>query len=143
VLDHVGIRVSDLAQSRRFFEEALFPLGYELVMEHEISGAGSGHAGKPLLWIKQGVPSTAVHVAFSSPNRSAVDDFYDAAIAAGGRDNPSASILGRKHPRDVPPHATSKARESLLNLSARPCRLAASAALGRCWRGWIATAFTH
>jgi hypothetical protein len=48
---------------------------------------GFGHAGMPLFWIKQGAPGAAVHVASSSPDRATVDAFYDAAIAAGGRDN--------------------------------------------------------
>jgi hypothetical protein len=37
VPDHVGLRVSDLPQSRRFCEEALFPFGYAPVMEHEMT----------------------------------------------------------------------------------------------------------
>jgi catechol 2,3-dioxygenase-like lactoylglutathione lyase family enzyme len=93
VLDHVSLRVSELDRSKRFFEAALSPLGYELIMEHEISGSGFGLAGKPDFWIKQGVPSAAIHVAFSSPDRASVDAFYNAAIAAGGEDN------GRPGPR--------------------------------------------
>ena len=47
MLDHVGIRVSDFEQSKRFFAEALSPLGYELIMEPSVSAAGFGRRGKP------------------------------------------------------------------------------------------------
>jgi catechol 2,3-dioxygenase-like lactoylglutathione lyase family enzyme len=87
VLDHINLPVSDIERSKRFFQQALSPLGYELLMEHGISGAGFGHAGKPDFWIKQGVLSNAVHVAFASPDRVTVDAYYEAAIAAGGRHN--------------------------------------------------------
>jgi catechol 2,3-dioxygenase-like lactoylglutathione lyase family enzyme len=87
MLDHINLPVSDIERSKRFFQEALSPLGYELLMEHGISGAGFGQAGKPDFWIKQGVPGAAVHVAFAGPDRATVDAFHDAAIAAGGRDN--------------------------------------------------------
>ena len=42
MLDHVSLPVSDLERSKRFYEDALSPLGYELVMEHHISGVGFG-----------------------------------------------------------------------------------------------------
>ncbi len=42
MLDHVSLPVSDLEPSKRFYVEALSPLGYELIMEHHISGVGSG-----------------------------------------------------------------------------------------------------
>jgi catechol 2,3-dioxygenase-like lactoylglutathione lyase family enzyme len=87
LIDHINLPVSDIERSKRFFREALSPLGYELLMEHPISGAGFGQAGKPDFWIKQGMISSAVHVAFASTDRVAVDAFHDAAIAAGGRDN--------------------------------------------------------
>jgi catechol 2,3-dioxygenase-like lactoylglutathione lyase family enzyme len=69
VLDHVGIRVSDRERSKRFYAEALAPLGYELVMEHRISGVGFGRSGKPDFWIREGVPAATVHVAFAAGRR--------------------------------------------------------------------------
>ncbi len=41
-MDHVNLPVADLERSKRFYEEALSPLGYGLIMEHHISGAGFG-----------------------------------------------------------------------------------------------------
>ena len=62
MLDHVGIRVSDFEQSKRFFTEAISPLGYELIMEPSVSTAGFGRRGKPDFWIghgDRGQPSTS------------------------------------------------------------------------------------
>ncbi len=87
MLDHVNLPVTDLERSKRFYEEALSPLGYELIMEHHISGVGFGESSKPDFWIKQGAVGSAVHVAFTSPDRATVDAFHTAAVAASGRDN--------------------------------------------------------
>jgi catechol 2,3-dioxygenase-like lactoylglutathione lyase family enzyme len=35
MIDHVALYVSDLNQSRRFYEQALEPLGYGIVFEME------------------------------------------------------------------------------------------------------------
>ncbi len=97
MIDHINLLVSDIERSKRFFQEALSPLGYELLMEHRISGAGFGQAGKPDFWIKQEVLSSAIHVAFASPDRATVDAFHDAAIAAGGRDNGPPGLRPEYH----------------------------------------------
>ena len=47
MLDHVGVPVSDFERSKRFYAEALSPLGYELIMEPSVSAAGFGRWGKP------------------------------------------------------------------------------------------------
>ncbi len=84
MIDHLGLRVSEYAESKRFFESALAPLGYQVVMEFGGSVAGLGAAGKPDFWISQGEAAGAVHVAFASPDRATVDAFHQAALAAGG-----------------------------------------------------------
>ena len=98
MLDHVSLPVSKLEQSKRFYEEALSPLGYELIMEHHISGVGFGESAKPDFWIRQGAPGAAVHVAFASEDRATVDAFHEAAMAAGGRDNGGPGLRPEYHP---------------------------------------------
>jgi catechol 2,3-dioxygenase-like lactoylglutathione lyase family enzyme len=93
VLDHVSLPVSDRERSKRFYAEALSPLGYEPIMEHHISGVGFGRSGKPDFWIREGAPAATVHVAFAADDRATVDAFYERAIAVCGRDN------GRPGPR--------------------------------------------
>jgi catechol 2,3-dioxygenase-like lactoylglutathione lyase family enzyme len=98
VLDHVGLPVSDFERSKRFYEEALSPLGYELIMEPSVSAAGFGRRGKPDFWIARGDPGHAVHVAFTADDRATVDAFYEAAIAEGGRDNGGPGLRPQYHP---------------------------------------------
>ena len=97
MLDHLGLRVSDYAKSKRFFEDALAPLGYKLIMEFGGSTAGLGAEGKPDFWISEGGPGAQVHVAFVSPDRSTVDAFHRAALAAGGRDNGAPGVRPEYH----------------------------------------------
>lgn len=90
MFDHVGLRVSDLDSSVRFYEAVLAPLGHTLAARDD-AGAGLGPAGAPALWLHrhEGDPATARggHVAFRAPSRAAVDAFHAKGLAAGGRDN--------------------------------------------------------
>jgi catechol 2,3-dioxygenase-like lactoylglutathione lyase family enzyme len=98
MLDHVGIPVSDFERSKRFYEETLSPLGYELIKEPSYGAAGFGRSGKPDFWVFRGEPGHAVHVAFASEDRATVDAFHEAAIAAGGKDNGRLGLRPEYHP---------------------------------------------
>ncbi len=93
MIDHTGLEMSDPAKSRKFYEEALAPLGYKVIMEipTEHTGGivviGLGVPPKPDFWLHQGTPTTRIHIAFRADDRAQVDAFYRAAIAAGGKDN--------------------------------------------------------
>jgi catechol 2,3-dioxygenase-like lactoylglutathione lyase family enzyme len=97
VLDHVGVPVSDFEHSERFYEQALSPLGYELIMEPSVDAAGFGRWGKPDFWIGQGEPGQAFHIAFAADERATVDAFHEAAMAAGGRDNGGPGLRPEYH----------------------------------------------
>lgn len=100
MLDHVGLNVNDYATSRRFYEQALAPLGYEVVMADDAwKGAGFGRDGKPFFWIVQRDPvGTGTHVAFHCTDRATVDAFHAAALAAGGADNGGPGVREHYHP---------------------------------------------
>jgi catechol 2,3-dioxygenase-like lactoylglutathione lyase family enzyme len=94
MIDHTGLRVSNPTTSRHFYERALAPLGYKVLMEvpKEFTGGlvalGYGVPPKPDFWMMEGAPNEPrIHVAFRADNREAVDAFYEAALAAGGKDN--------------------------------------------------------
>jgi catechol 2,3-dioxygenase-like lactoylglutathione lyase family enzyme len=94
MIDHIGFPVSDLGASKAFYLQALEPVGIALVWEvaAEQSGGGNhlgfGANGRPFFWIGDGkLPMGTLHVAFPAPDRAAVHAFYEAAMAAGGRDN--------------------------------------------------------
>ncbi len=85
MFDHIGLHVRDLETARRFYTAALEPLGHV----PDGSGTGFGPEGAPALWLyeasKEDVART--HVAFRASTRDAVERFYRAGLAAGGRDN--------------------------------------------------------
>jgi catechol 2,3-dioxygenase-like lactoylglutathione lyase family enzyme len=94
MIDHTGLQVSDPKRSRAFYEQALEPLGYRVLMEipTEFTGGkvvlGLGVPPKPDFWMQEGQPNTPrVHIAFVAGSRKEVDAFYRAALAAGGKDN--------------------------------------------------------
>ena len=101
MIDHIGIAVSDLDKSVAFYTKALAPLGYELLRKFDIpSGgkvAGFGVAGKPDFWIAQGEVKHHIHVAFRASGRAKVREFYDAAMAAGGKDNGPPGVRPHYH----------------------------------------------
>jgi catechol 2,3-dioxygenase-like lactoylglutathione lyase family enzyme len=97
MLDHVTANVGDLEQAKGFYSQALAPLGYSLAMEYE-GGAGFGTGeGMPDFWIGSSSERGATHVAFNAANRAAVDAFYEAAVAAGGKDNGPPGLRPHYH----------------------------------------------
>ena len=95
MIDHVTVSVSEVAASRDFYEKALAPLGYVIVMQFP-QAVGFGVAGKPDFWIGAKGPGK-VHVAFAASDRKAVDAFYAAAMAAGGKDNGPPGLRPHYH----------------------------------------------
>jgi catechol 2,3-dioxygenase-like lactoylglutathione lyase family enzyme len=97
VIDHVGLGVSDLDASKAFYEQALRPLGYRLLMQRDGS-AGFGMNGKPDFWIHVNRPlSGPVHVALASPDRATVEAFHAAGLEAGGGDNGPPGLRPQYH----------------------------------------------
>ena len=103
MIDHIGLRVADYPKAKAFYQGALTPLGYKLIMEIgpeqgiDYQGAGFGAEGKPDFWIGKGPTNGPVHVAFAARDRAMVDAFFKAAIAAGGTDNGRPGIRAHYH----------------------------------------------
>jgi catechol 2,3-dioxygenase-like lactoylglutathione lyase family enzyme len=105
VIDHIGFPVSDYERAKAFYARALAPLGYTLVMEIDADktesaypAAGFGANGKPDFWIGgEGGIERPLHVAIVAKDRATVDAFYQAALAAGGRDNGSPGLRPHYH----------------------------------------------
>jgi catechol 2,3-dioxygenase-like lactoylglutathione lyase family enzyme len=106
MIDHVGFPVSDYARSKAFYEKALAPLGYALIMEFgpQETESGSAAAGfgihhKPDFWIGgEGGLDRPMHIAIAAKDRAAVDAFYRAALAVGGKDNGAPGLRPHYHP---------------------------------------------
>lgn len=98
MIDHIGIAVADFDRSIAFYEKALAPIGYGVLKKFgPVAGLGAG--GHATLWIAgTGAPKDQVHVALRAKSRSEVKAFYDAAIAAGGKDNGPPGVRAHYHP---------------------------------------------
>jgi catechol 2,3-dioxygenase-like lactoylglutathione lyase family enzyme len=95
MLDHMNLVVADLAKSKLFFAAALAPLGYRVL--YDIPGGVGFGVDHPILWINPDAVGRKMHVAFAAPNRAIVKAFYDAAIAAGGKDNGAPGLRPQYH----------------------------------------------
>ena len=94
MIDHTGITVKDLAQSKIFYESILATLGYVIRVESDDSigfGTSEYNTGDDPggdFWITRGDPFfPRSHIAFRAESISQVVAFYEAAIASGDRDN--------------------------------------------------------
>jgi len=88
LIDHVHLVVHDIAASKKFYGAILDVLGIPL-----------GGAGDDFFWADeffvstpgshsaQGTLTGRVHLAFQARDRAMVEAFYQAAMAAGGKDN--------------------------------------------------------
>ena len=89
MIDHVSVAVGDLGRARDFYEAVLAPLGLaELVQRERTIGYGKRY---PEFWInwRAGVPQVGdpgAHICLRASSEAAVDAFYAAALARGGRD---------------------------------------------------------
>jgi class 3 adenylate cyclase/catechol 2,3-dioxygenase-like lactoylglutathione lyase family enzyme len=82
LIDHVHLRVRDLEASKRFYDAVLGALG------HELTGEGEGYFSADELFASDDAePTERLHLAFQARDRDTVDAFFEAALAAGGRDN--------------------------------------------------------
>lgn len=99
MLDHVTVGVGDIKRSKEFYDKALRPLGIECLYTEGETFAGYGTNRKAFFWIGlRNEPQTGAHIAFTSKDREAVDGFYAAALAAGGRDNGKPGVRPHYHP---------------------------------------------
>ncbi|MEM8750553.1 MAG: VOC family protein [Pseudomonadota bacterium] len=103
MIDHCGTSVSDFEKARTFYDGALAPLGISflyLVPEEFTDGEKVGGYGKdrPQFWINEaGRQEPPVHIAFMAENRTEVDAFHAAALAAGGTDNGAPGVRSHYH----------------------------------------------
>ena len=91
LVDHVHLVVTDLEAAKAFYRAVLAPLG------REISGEGDGYFYADELFVSGGDNITRVHLAFQAADQETVQRFYEAGLAAGGRDN-GAPGERRYHP---------------------------------------------
>jgi catechol 2,3-dioxygenase-like lactoylglutathione lyase family enzyme len=100
MLDHVSIQCTDVASSAVFYDTVLAPLGGRRIMEFgEVIGYGV--PPMPDFWLgpfDSGDGFRETHLAFSAPNRDAVQAFFDAAVAAGAEVLHAPRVWPEYHP---------------------------------------------
>ena len=110
MIDHTGVIVSNFESSCKWYEAALKSIDYAKLMEFDAAVTGSKHVAgfgelataKPDFWIScstkdKPVNSGGRHVAFRAQNRKQVDEFYSAAIKAGGKCNGKPGLRPHYH----------------------------------------------
>jgi catechol 2,3-dioxygenase-like lactoylglutathione lyase family enzyme len=85
-IDHLWIRVADLAAARRFYETVAPHVGIRLTVDTPERARFVGENGSFSL-IAGGQPTENLHMAFGARENATVDAFHRAATEAGYRDN--------------------------------------------------------
>ncbi len=98
IIDHVGINVTSYDKIKPMYDAAMAPLGITLLKEYPNVG-GWGRGQKPELWIASNPehPIARAHVCLKARSRADVDAFYQAALAAGFRDNGGPGVRPEYH----------------------------------------------
>ena len=95
-VDHVWVRVADVAASKRFYEtiapHAGLRLGTDLPERAQFSGSSGSFS------VVAGTPTENLHMAFGASDDATVDAFHRAATGAGYRDNGAPGERSEYHP---------------------------------------------
>ncbi len=95
-IDHLWVRVADLASSRRFYELVAPHAGFRLVADLPDRARFAGRGGS--FSIVDGPPAQNDHIAFPAPDNAAVDAFHAELLRAGYRDNGPPGERAVYHP---------------------------------------------
>jgi catechol 2,3-dioxygenase-like lactoylglutathione lyase family enzyme len=85
--DHLTVFVRNYAASKRFYEEALAPLGLAVLLDWpDNRRAYFGRPGEPSsLWLVESELAGGLEIALPAGDTGVVHSFYGTAIAAGAR----------------------------------------------------------
>lgn len=99
MIDHLSVQVRDVAASAAFYDAVLAPLGGRRLLEFpNVIGYG---VDRPDFWLgptTTGGSAREVHLAFTAPDRAAVQAFHDAAVAAGAEVLHALRVWPEYHP---------------------------------------------
>jgi catechol 2,3-dioxygenase-like lactoylglutathione lyase family enzyme len=84
-IDHLWIRVADVAAAKRFYETVAPHAGFRLKYDTPERARFVGESGS--FSLVAGTPTEHLHMAFPADENSTVADFHQALIQAGYRDN--------------------------------------------------------
>ncbi len=91
MIDHITIATKDVEKSKAYYELAFQPLGYAVSFGEENIFWAFRLDNNALFEIRAArddeLPVTSSHIAFRVGSKRSVDEFYKAALNAGGKDN--------------------------------------------------------
>ena len=96
IIDHLWIRVADLAQARTFYETIAPHAGLQLDGDTGDRVGFTGASGS--FSLVRGTPTVNLHLAFGTAQDAAVQRFHQTATAAGYHSNGSPAERPRYHP---------------------------------------------
>ena len=97
MIEHVSLRCRSSRKSRKFYEAALQPLGYECDMEHGEAFGFKDAKGRHDFWVTKGKVGTPTHICFLAKNKKQIDQFHAAALKSGGKDNGAPGLRPQYH----------------------------------------------
>ena len=100
MLDHLSIQCADVTASAAFYDAVLATIGGTRVMEFG-PVIGYGVPPMPDFWLgpqTTGEGFRESHIAFSAPDRAAVQAFFDAAVAGGAEVLHEPRVWPEYHP---------------------------------------------
>ena len=100
MLDHLSIQCADLEASAAFYDSVLATLGGQRLMDFG-DVLGFGVPPMPDFWLGRQVSGEGFresHIAFTAPDRAAVDAFFAAAVEAGAEVLHEPRVWPEYHP---------------------------------------------
>ncbi len=99
MFDHVKFGVSNYAASKAFFLQALEPIGVTVASEGtpKYGVELSSNSEVSLCLFETEEKPAHLHLAFKAQTRQQVDQFYQKALQAGGKDNGAPGIREKYH----------------------------------------------
>ena len=108
MIDHLSSYTTKFPAARAFYNAVLGSLGHAIQAESvadwdpdfpERRMCAWGPEGRPVFWlIEVREAASPRHIAFEARDRASVDRFYEAAMAAGGRDHGKPGVRAIYHP---------------------------------------------
>jgi catechol 2,3-dioxygenase-like lactoylglutathione lyase family enzyme len=86
MLDHLSIQCADVDASAAFYDTVLATIGGRRILEFDGPTIGYGVPPMPDFWLGPALTGSGFresHIAFSAPDRAAVDSFFRAAVDTG------------------------------------------------------------
>lgn len=107
MFDHMGIQAADVDAAVAFYLDVFAPIGFVESVRFPVGASAvvgiAGPQGVPQFWVgpvtpPDGAETRELHIAFSAPDRSAVDAVHAAAVQRGAEVLHEPRVFPEYHP---------------------------------------------